>query len=146
MTKDSTAFTSTRHAADLPPGVSKTALKPWCLTAKQRGAALNNLDVLSCHSMKGMGVFEHTATRTPTLHTHNLKGLAPSAPLPDPQPDMGSSQGRKSEGLTCAVLPKAFCSFPKLNVHHPCGNHVQLTKIRWEFMLKGTCLMEGSNE
>lgn len=32
--------------------------------------------------------------------------------------------------LTCAVFPKAFSSLPKFNVHHPCGNHVQVTKSR----------------
>lgn len=45
-------------------------------------------------------------------------------------------QSRASWGLTCAVLPKAFSSLPKFNVHHPCGNHIQVTESRQKSMLE----------
>lgn len=45
-------------------------------------------------------------------------------------------QSRASWGLTCAVFPKAFSGLSKFNVHHPCGNHVRVTKSRQKSMLE----------
>ena len=118
---------------------------PWCVWWRSKGArpSIGRPQSWMCSPAPGRGLRVSEHTELNPLSTRRTWSPSSEAPLPAPQPNKGPPRaGRVKEGLTCAVLPEAFCSIPKLNVHHPRGNHVQLTKNQGESHVRGTSLTE----